>query len=204
MSRRQLLIAGLIALAVTVLCVFVLDVPIARAVGTPSAAVARPVRALTSAMELVSLMTIDKFALGGVLVIAALIAWAVRAWRAAYAPLLFVGLSHLTARLVAGVLKNVFGRLRPLEAPSWHDVFFDGGGSMPSGHAVHFWALFFALALLFPRARWLLLAPAVLISLARVLVNDHYVGDVIASAAIAAFSAWAWAPIVQRSRVITS
>lgn len=195
MSSRQLLNVALAALAFTVVSVFVIDVPLARMIGTPSPGLARPVSAFTSAMEIVSGMTLSKFALGGALIAAGVIAYFVRRWRAAALPLLFIGLTHFSARLIAGVLKNVFGRLRPFEAQAagWHDAFFAGGGAMPSGHAIHFWALFFPLALLFPRARWILLPLPVAISIARVLANDHYLGDVVASMALAALITWAYA-----------
>lgn len=195
MSPRQLLIVALVALALTVVSVFVIDVPLARMIDTPSPDLARSVGAFVSAMEIAFGMTLSKFALGWALIAAGAVAYAVRRWRAASLPLLFIGLTHFTARLVAGVLKNVFGRLRPFEAEAagWHDAFFAGGGAMPSGHAVHFWALFFPLALLFPRARWILLPLPVLMSIARVLVNDHYLSDVVASVAIAALVTWAYA-----------
>ena len=41
--------------------------------------------------------------------------------------LLFVGLSHITARLLTGILKTPFSRLRPFEAlgpDGWRDVWF--------------------------------------------------------------------------------
>ena len=190
MTPRQLLLAALIALALTLLSIFLIDGAVARAVGVPSPGVARVVRGFTGATEIVSGMTLSKFALGFALIAAGIVAYFVKGWRAASAPLLYVGVTHFIARLVAGVLKNVFGRLRPLEAHG-ADSWFVGGGAMPSGHAIHWWALFFPLALLFPRWRWPLLLMPVLISIARVAVNDHYVGDVMASAFLAALTAWA-------------
>ena len=190
MSPRQLLLSALIALALTLLSIFLIDGAVARAVGVPAPDVARVVRGFTGATEVVSGMTLSKFALGFALIAAGIVAYLVKGWRAASAPLLYVGATHFIARLVAGVLKNVFGRLRPLEAHG-ADSWFAGGGAMPSGHAIHWWALFFPLALLFPRYRWPLLLMPLLISIARVAVNDHYVSDVMASAALAALTAWA-------------
>jgi membrane-associated phospholipid phosphatase len=194
-SSRQLLLVAFVALAFTVVSVFVIDVPLARLIGTPPSNGAEWNHAFTAAMEIAFGMTLSKFALGAALIAAGVVAYAVRRWRAAGLPLLFIGLTHITARLVAGVLKNVFGRLRPFEAEAagWHDAFFADGGAMPSGHAVHFWALYFPLALLFPRARWILLPLPVAISVARVLLNDHYLSDVVASVAIAALVTWAYA-----------
>lgn len=200
MSLRQLLIVAFVTLAFTVVSVFVIDVPLARLIGTPPSNSTAWNHAFTGVVEIASGMTLSKFALGAALMAAGVVAYAVRCWRAAGLPLLFIGLTHVTARLVAGVLKNVFGRMRPFEAEAagWHDAFFAGGGAMPSGHAVHFWALYFPLALLFPRARWILLPLPVAISIARVLLNDHYLSDVVASVAIAALVTWAYARLVVR------
>jgi len=195
MSSRQLLLAAILALALSLVSIFLVDTAVARAAGVP-AVVASGIGGFTAATEVVSGMTVSKFALGFALIAAGVVAYVVRGWRAAAAPLLYVGATHFIARLAAGVLKNVFGRLRPYEAHGV-DTWFAGGGSMPSGHAIHWWALFFPCAYLFPRWRWLLLPIPVLISIARVLVNDHYVGDVVASAALAALTAWSLSPFAR-------
>ncbi|MGE5571047.1 MAG: phosphatase PAP2 family protein [Rhodospirillales bacterium] len=114
--------------------------------------------------------------------------------------LLFIGLAHLTGRLVAGVMKPPFSRLRPFEAladNTWQDTWFaQVGNSFPSGHAAHFWSLFFPLVVLFPRY-WLPLAVLpVLISAARIVVNHHYLSDVAASVAVAASITWAYSRIM--------
>ena len=97
----------------------------------------------------------------------------------------FVGLVFFFSRLISGVLKNVFLRIRP-EAflgnnGNSNTFFIEGGNSFPSGHAAHFWGLFLPLAIIFPRYRYLLLVPPMLISIARVGVNDHFLSDVLAS-----------------------
>lgn len=104
--------------------------------------------------------------------------------------LAFIALVQLATRLTAGVLKGLLPRQRPFEvlaSGAWDAQWFqDHGSSFPSGHAAHFWGLFFPLAVLYPRAaRWLLPLP-LFVSVARVTVNDHFVSDVAASAAIAA------------------
>jgi membrane-associated phospholipid phosphatase len=80
--------------------------------------------------------------------------------------------------------------LRPFEviqAGDWDWKFFGGqGNSFPSGHAAHFWGLFFPLAFLFPRYRLPFLIIPLFISVARVGVNDHWCSDVLGSIAIAA------------------
>jgi membrane-associated phospholipid phosphatase len=104
--------------------------------------------------------------------------------------LLFIGCAQFVTRIAAGTLKGVFERLRPfevIEAGNWDWNFFGGhGSSFPSGHAAHFWGLFFPLAFLFPRYRIPFLIIPIFISVARVGVNDHWCSDVLASSAIAA------------------
>jgi membrane-associated phospholipid phosphatase len=155
---------------------------------------------LLTTVELLFGFPLSNFATGIAIVAASLVLFPVRRWRATAWLLFLVGATHLTARLIAGVSKNVFSRLRPLNAfttGTWRDQFFvDNGSSFPSGHAVHFWALFFGLAIAFPRMRWPALALAMFVSLARVAVNDHYVSDVAASGAIAGITACGYAAII--------
>lgn len=190
MTVRAVCISGVVLACITVLIMFTIDGPIARAVQPHAAANARIVNVPVTALEILFGFPLSKFATGFALVLAALVLFAVARGRTTARLLLFVGLTHLVIRLVAGVSKNVFLRARPDEAllaGGWRDAFFvDGGSSFPSGHAAHFWALFFALAVAFPKLRIPALVLAVFVSAARVVVNDHYVSDVVASAAIAA------------------
>ena len=190
MNRRQIKIAFLIALALTVLSIFFLDRPIAafaqRAGGRESPLLQQG----THWLEIASGFPIDRYFLTYLFVGAGLLLFISRSTRPAAWVLLFVGCTHIVIRLTAGTLKNVFHRLRPfevLQAGDWDWKFFgDQGSSFPSGHAAHFWGLFFPLAFLFPQYRWPLLILPVFISFARVGVNDHWCSDVVASAAIAA------------------
>jgi membrane-associated phospholipid phosphatase len=117
--------------------------------------------------------------------------------------LLVIGVSHLLGRLTAGTLKNVFERLRPEEllmTAQSTGFFAAEGNSFPSAHAAHFWSLFFPLALFCKRAYWpwLLLVP-VFISVARIGVNHHFLGDVFAGIGVAAFVTWCTQKGLQRS-----
>lgn len=201
MSERQVIRWAAAFAAACVLSIFMIDGALAVALQNIARDVRNSVNSFVSVLELVFLFSVSKFASGALLlVIAALIAPA-RRFRVASWSLAFVGLSQLATRLIAGVLKNVFGRLRPFEAladGSWSDSFFADGSAFPSGHAAHFWGFYFALAMLFPRYRWPLLVLPVLTSIARVVVNDHYLGDVLASAAIAAAVTWAFGKVLLR------
>ena len=105
------------------------------------------------------------------------------------------------------VLKLGIGRARPKE------LLWNGGGafdaapftldalwwSFPSGHSCSTFAMAVWLGLAFPRWRRPLLGLAVVLSMSRFLaVTPHYLGDVVAGAAVGAAVAWAlwmiWAP----------
>jgi membrane-associated phospholipid phosphatase len=144
----------------------------------------------TSLLDLVSGKDISKFLPGLVLLAGALILLAMRATRTAGRSLLFVALVQLLATLVAGVSKNVFGRLRPFELLSggdWAHAWWVGGSAFPSGHAGFYFGLFLPLAWLFPRWRWPLMLIPWFIAVARVDANHHYLSDVGASIVIVAF-----------------
>jgi membrane-associated phospholipid phosphatase len=190
MNRRQISYSIAVALALVFLSIFFFDQPIAafaqKAGGRSSAILLQGI----SFLEVISGFPIDRFALSYALLGAGLILFCWRSTRPAAWMLLFIGCAQFVTRIAAGTLKNVFNRLRPfevIEAGNWDWNFFgDRGSSFPSGHAAHFWGLFFPLAFLFPRYRIPLLIVPLFISVARVGVNDHWCSDVIASSAIAA------------------
>ena len=78
------------------------------------------------------------------------------------------------------------------------------GNSFPSGHAVHFWSLFFPPGRVVSRGIgnnspfYLFWFPWL-----EFVVNDHYFSDVVASAAVAALVTWAYAKtILARGRAV--
>lgn len=114
--------------------------------------------------------------------------------------LVLVALCNLLAHLFVGVLKPAFGRLRPfqIEQADWVDRFFAGGGSFPSGHTAFYFGLCLPLAWAWPRWRIPLLLPACFMAVARVLVNDHFAGDVLGSLAITCGACAALIALLQR------
>jgi membrane-associated phospholipid phosphatase len=186
MKQARLLLWGLIFTSVTLVSIAAIDAQIARMI-EPSVhwwkSIAGPPMTV---IEIAFGFPISKWLTGAVILLAAIGLFFIRRHRPTAWLLLFVSLSQLITRLIAGVLKNVFLRERPYEIGDgrW---FIEGGSSFPSGHAGHFWGLFFALAIAFPKTRIPFLILALFVSLARVVVNDHYVSDVLASGAIAAF-----------------
>ncbi|HYH09678.1 MAG TPA: phosphatase PAP2 family protein [Thermoanaerobaculia bacterium] len=191
MTLRQVVLSAVVLTALTLLAVFLIDGPVALQVQGIVPAAKAAVNPFVTAVELLFGFPLSKFATGAFLVLLSLALFPVARLRSTAWAILYLGVTHLTARLIAGVLKNVFLRARPYEAVAgseWQDRFFiEGGSSMPSGHAAHFWALFFAVTFTFPRLRIPALILAILVSISRVVVNDHYVSDVLASAVIAAF-----------------
>ena len=190
MNRRQLLWTFLIAVVLTVLSIFLFDQPIAAFVQRAGGRESRILQEGTHWLEIASGLPIARYFLAYLLLGGAALLFIAKSTRPAAWMLLFIGSTHVVTRLVAGVLKNVFHRLRPFEviqAGNWDWKFFgDQGSSFPSGHSAHFWGLFFPLLFLFPRYRLPLLIVPVFISIARIGVNDHWGSDVIASAGLAA------------------
>lgn len=181
--QRVVLWWGLALTVLTLLSIFFIDAPHAVFLRAP-------LGASIHVIEVAFGFPVSKWLTGFVLVVVGAVLWKARPW----APLVvYVGLTELLTRLIAGVLKNVFLRTRPFDATSGDAWFVDGGSSFPSGHGAHFWGLFFAIAIAFPRLRIPFLILALYVSAARILVNDHYAGDILGSAAIAAFTAWALA-----------
>jgi membrane-associated phospholipid phosphatase len=189
-SRAGLLYIAGALIGLATLSILTIDVPVAIAVTGASQAVQLTASRFTGVIEVIFGFPLSIYASGlAVLALAGALALH-RRFRSTATIMVWIALIQLTTRFAVDVLKPVFDRLRPHQAISdglLHDRFFAGvGNSFPSGHAAHFWGFFFALALLFPKWRLPLLVVPVLVSAARVIANDHYVSDVLASAAVAA------------------
>jgi membrane-associated phospholipid phosphatase len=96
------------------------------------------------------------------------------------------------AGLADDALKVVFGRARPylwLAGDESGFGFFRYGAkfaSFPSGHTTTSFAAALALGAVFPRGRPVFLGVALLIALSRIVLNVHYLSDVIAGALLGA------------------
>jgi len=183
--RRLGLLAAVLALAATLSIVF-LDVRIARAIAELPAGVRGFFGTGTDWLDVLTGKESANSALALVLILVALGAWTRPASRGLAKLLILVALSNLLSHFVVGVLKPVFGRLRPyqIEEAGWVDQFLAGGSSLPSGHTAYYFGLCLPLAWAWPRWRIPLLLPALFIAAARVLVNDHFPGDVLGALAI--------------------
>lgn len=101
-------------------------------------------------------------------------------------PLIYLPTAALTASLATETLKVVLARYRPgmlIDSGLYGFSFWKAGywfNSFPSGHATVAFALGGAVGLAFPRWRGPALALAALVALSRVLLNLHYLSDIIA------------------------
>lgn len=129
-----------------------------------------------------------------------------RAVRAAAA--LYVFLSVAIAGGLAVTAKYLLGRARPnlLDevGPYALDPFaFDPRwASFPSGHAATAMALAAALAMLFPRARYLFLCAGFWVAASRLVTRAHYPSDVLAGCLLGALLAWLVARAFARRRLV--
>jgi membrane-associated phospholipid phosphatase len=112
------------------------------------------------------------------------------------------------AGIIANLSKNIIGRARPKlfnETGSLSFDFWSGDStwaSFPSGHATTAMALGVALALLFPRLRWVFLCLCLWIALSRLFVGAHYPSDVIAGIMLGGITAWVMARALARRRLL--
>jgi len=179
--------AGALALASAASIAF-LDVRIARGVARLPAGLRGFFRTGTQLLDVITGKDLSNSTLALVLILASLGVWTFPSQRRTARVLMLVALSNLLAHFVVSVLKPVFGRLRPyqIEETGWVDQFFADGRSFPSGHTAFYFGLCLPLAWAVPRWRIPVLLPALFVAAARVLVNDHFAGDVLGSLAITA------------------
>jgi len=186
-SLRSCLIASAALLVFVLISAVWIDVPLAQWLYRHAAGLVAPARSYTDTMTLLVQPALPKWS--HPLVIAAL--GAVLAWRGGLAwarPFWLTAAVLLATRFTVTWLKSVFDRVRPYDHiadPELGDFWIAGHDSFPSGHSAVYMGLLLPCALLFPRARSVLLPLAVLCALARVAEGDHYLADVTASALIA-------------------
>ena len=105
--------------------------------------------------------------------------------------------------LFATIIKRLIGRARPFVAGNdvwayepftWHARY----ASLPSGHATTAFAALVAIGAIFPQARALMWIYAVLIALSRVIITAHHPSDVIAGAIVGAVGRVPGAQLVRR------
>jgi len=200
MTPRRLCLLAALCAALAALSIAFFDVALARAIAAAPEGVERFFHAGTQTLDFISgkehtdtLLPLACLALG-------LLLWRRPSARPLARLLVLVALTNLTAHLTVGVLKPLCGRLRPLqiEPQGWHDRFFAGGASFPSGHTAYYFGLALPLAWALPRWRLVALAPAAFVALARVMVDDHFAGDVLGSLSVTLLVAAGWIALFER------
>lgn len=129
-----------------------------------------------------------------------------RAMRSLAAGYVFVAVA--LSGIVANLSKYIIGRARPKYFDRTGSLSFDfwsgdaSWASFPSGHATTGMALGVALALLFPRLRWVFLCLGFWIAVSRVFIGVHYPSDVLAGGALGGVTAWLIARALARRRLV--
>ena len=103
--------------------------------------------------------------------------------------------SQVLGSLAVRVLKICFGRWRPDQPLGGTFEYFSFKAKMnsfPSGHTCEVVAVMTVLWFVYPRLRPVYLCWALLMALARVMAEEHYVSDAAAGAIIGIVSALAW------------
>jgi undecaprenyl-diphosphatase len=105
--------------------------------------------------------------------------------------LLYLFVCVAASGILTDILKPIIGRSRPVEWQQdgfyeFHPLTFAARwNSMPSGHAATAFTLGFVLAEYFPRAHIPIFVLAVILALSRVIVNAHFLSDVLAGGLVA-------------------
>jgi membrane-associated phospholipid phosphatase len=197
---RQLLVVAAVAAALTLIAIFTIDAPVARALADvdPEAAFLRALDRVLALLDQITGMDLPRGRLATVLIVVGALLW--RWQRPLGRAALIIGVTHAVSRVFGGYLKPMFGRLRPREAlASGHlddSFWWPDGVSFPSGHVAHYAALAFAAAVLWPRARVPAFVVLGIVIAARVGRDAHFVSDVTGSIAIAALAAAGFATML--------
>ena len=188
MTIREL-VAYRITLFLSLITISIIQVdrPLAIFIDTHLTALQEPFRKILSGIEFLSEYPFSRYIIAALILGAALFLYLRDKSIGRAKIFFFMGAVVVSSRLVTAVLKIVFDRSRPfvfLNDRSIHD-FFSGGDSFPSGHATNYFSFFLPLIVLVPRYKWVLIILPTFIALQRVVVNEHYLSDVLAGILIA-------------------
>jgi membrane-associated phospholipid phosphatase len=121
---------------------------------------------------------------------------------------LYVFASVAISGITANFTKYLLGRARPRHFDESGSFAFDfwsseaSWASFPSGHSTTGMALGVALALLFPRLRSVFLCLGFWIGMSRVFVGAHYPSDVLGGCVLGGVTAWLFARVLARQRLV--
>src|SRR5712671_695043 len=194
-ARHVLLLAAILGAAIIAL-MYALDVAEIGLMPPRGTASLWPVRILTDFGKSAYVLWL----LAGMLFAVAIISPRLRATSRALllgfgTRLQFVFFAVLVPVLTGEAIKWAVGRGRPFvggEADAFNFAHFNGTeayASFPSGHAVTSFALAFAVSVVWPRARVVMIVYAVLIAISRLVLLAHHPSDVVAGALIGVIGA---------------
>jgi membrane-associated phospholipid phosphatase len=175
-------------LSLITICIIQVDRPLALFIQNQLAALQQPFREILSGIEFLSEFPISRYIVAALILIAGIILLLRDKTFQRAKIFFFIGSTSVCTRLIVRILKNVFERNRPhafLNDQSVNDFFCTGADSFPSGHAANYFSFFLPVMVLFPRYKWALLVLPAFVALQRVIVNDHYLSDVLAGILIA-------------------
>jgi membrane-associated phospholipid phosphatase len=187
-APHGLLLVALGAAALAALAIPTIDAPIARLLAgyEPRAEWAQGVEYLEAAIGWPVHPLFAAFTLTGAAVIASI----VPSLRSLAPAALFLAGTHVFTRFAVTQIKDATGRLRPTEwLGGGAESFLREGVAFPSGHVALFASLALPLAVLAPRAAWVLAVP-VFVAGARIASNSHWISDALGSVALVAAIAW--------------
>jgi membrane-associated phospholipid phosphatase len=189
MTTRDLFTYRLtIFLSLITISIIAVDRPLAIFIDTHLAALQPTFRKILSAIEFFGEYSVFRFFVMGLVLIAAI--WLLIKDKGIQRAKIFffLGATLASSRLVTILLKIFFERNRPfvfINDRSVRDFFSAGADSFPSGHSTNYFAFFLPLIVLMPRYKVPLLIMPAFIALQRVMVNEHYLSDVLAGALVA-------------------
>jgi undecaprenyl-diphosphatase len=188
---RQLVLVGGLGAVVVILLMIVADAPVIMLMPPRGAAQLWPFRWITDFGKAAYVLWASGLAALAALAITPLLRGRVRLAVAGLdVRLAFVFLSVGLANLIGEGLKGAIGRARPFvggradvfqfSPATWHEPF----ESLPSAHAITAVALACAVAMAWPRSRWVMAAYALAILVSRVALLAHHPSDVVAGALV--------------------
>lgn len=189
-APRWLLVLAVVAAALSGLAIVTVDQPLARwlAQYQPLAIWDHVLGALEWAVGL----QLIPWTSGIVLVLAMIVTMAVPRWRHEAPAWMFVAAVHLLSRIAMVELKDLTGRLRPLEwlKRGGDETFgWEKGIAFPSGHVVMFASILIPAIAIAPRL-WPLFGVIAFVALARMVASLHYLSDVLGSISLVALVTW--------------
>ena len=190
MKPRSLIIFALLGLALSIFSIFMLDIPLA-----PKAVALGEGR--EALWNFITDMGDSKYM--GILLlviwVGAFIFGKLRpenpVWPTLRAKAVLIIASVLGTGIFVMIVKVIVGRARPYTGELGFSPFTFGSthASWPSGHTTSAFAFAVAMGMAFPALRWPLLALAALTGFSRMVLNMHYLGDVIIGATIGTLGA---------------